>query len=218
MRTEVQILLSRYLLCFSREVVIRITILHHERHQSNFEGRKLGCLELRRQAEVRYYSNPPVCLWCKNTIPLNEGSRVCEVMKKKFYNRSCAASHNNSFSPKRNIKICPVCETRIKNKKCKCDRSHQRIGGKTKGELVEMYGKHIVAVHIRQNARFLIGKSGVDRKCKVCGYDKHINVCHKKAIKDYIDASCVDEINNMQNIALLCPNHHWEMDNGILSL
>lgn len=55
-------------------------------------------------------------------------------------------------------------------------------------------------------------------KCAVCGYDKHVEICHKKAIKDFPDTALLSEINSTDNLIALCPNCHWEFDNKLLSI
>lgn len=48
------------------------------------------------------------------------------------------------------------------------------------------------------------------------GYDKHIEIAHIKAVSDFSDDSLISEINDKNNLVALCPNHHWEFDNGFL--
>ena len=57
-----------------------------------------------------------------------------------------------------------------------------------------------------------------DCKCIVCGYSKHVEVAHIKAVSEFDDNATVDEINNINNLIGLCPNHHWEFDNGLLNI
>lgn len=53
-------------------------------------------------------------------------------------------------------------------------------------------------------------------KCQICGYDKHVEVAHKRAVSSFTDNSTAKEINDPSNLVGLCPNHHWEFDNGLL--
>jgi len=55
-------------------------------------------------------------------------------------------------------------------------------------------------------------------KCEVCGYDKHVEICHIKPIKEFNEQATIKEINDRKNIIGLCPNCHWEFDNGSLTL
>lgn len=54
--------------------------------------------------------------------------------------------------------------------------------------------------------------------CKECGYGLHVQVCHIKPIGDFTNKARISEINAEENLVYLCPNHHWELDNGYLTL
>ena len=56
------------------------------------------------------------------------------------------------------------------------------------------------------------------KACQKCSYDKHVELCHIKPINSFDDSATVGEINDPKNLLVLCPNHHWEFDNGILKL
>lgn len=47
-------------------------------------------------------------------------------------------------------------------------------------------------------------------QCAICGYSKFVN-CH------HIDRWSVSENNDVSNGIVLCPNHHWEADYGIIT-
>ena len=49
-------------------------------------------------------------------------------------------------------------------------------------------------------------------------YNKHIEIAHKKAVSDFDDSATIAEINDINNLIALCPNCHWEFDNGLLKL
>ena len=46
----------------------------------------------------------------------------------------------------------------------------------------------------------------------VCGYDKTYEVAHIKAVSEFSDDALISEINDINNLIALCPNHHWEFD------
>lgn len=71
---------------------------------------------------------------------------------------------------------------------------------------------------IRQYAEKQYKDSGRELKCAVCGYDKHVEIAHIKAVSDFDGSATIAEINSIDNLIALCPNHHWEYDNGILKL
>lgn len=58
----------------------------------------------------------------------------------------------------------------------------------------------------------------IKSSCTVCQYSSHIELAHIKAIREFDIFSKIGDINDESNILVLCPNHHWEFDNGILSI
>jgi predicted restriction endonuclease len=74
------------------------------------------------------------------------------------------------------------------------------------------------SARIRQVARQVYRQSDKPKKCLVCGYDKHYEVCHKVGIADFADDTSIAEINHLDNLVALCPNHHWELDHNHLTL
>jgi len=54
--------------------------------------------------------------------------------------------------------------------------------------------------------------------CTVCGYKIHVELAHIKPLKDFDLKSKLCDINDESNNLALCPNHHWEFDNGLLEL
>lgn len=56
----------------------------------------------------------------------------------------------------------------------------------------------------------------VPHKCVICGYAKHIEVCHIKPVHTFHDNTPPAIINADSNVTFLCPTHHWEFDHGML--
>lgn len=71
---------------------------------------------------------------------------------------------------------------------------------------------------IQKEARKIYFEVNHSPKCAICGYDKHVEVAHIKAVSEFSDDVTIKEINSIDNLIGLCPNHHWEYDNGILEL
>lgn len=93
------------------------------------------------------------------------------------------------------------------------------IEDRTKGDLFTTFKNWQSArSFIRRNSQEKYLKSGRPLKCKVCGYDKHVEIAHIKAVSEFSDETHIGEINSIDNLVALCPNHHWEYDNGILKL
>jgi len=155
-----------------------------------------------------------ICLHCQK-----------ETKNPKFCNQSCAAVYNNTHFPKRQWS-CRQCGSRIRPtpfaKICqtcllKPKRKTIEIDNKT---IADIKAKHTKAKRpwtdiLRGYAR----KRLKDRsQCSNCGYSKHVEVCHIRDITDFPDYSLVSEVNSLENLVLLCPNCHWEFDNGLLEL
>lgn len=70
--------------------------------------------------------------------------------------------------------------------------------------------------NIRIHARKVMKDAKVKKACKVCGYTNYVEVCHIKSIADFSSESLIKEVNDINNLTYLCPNHHWELDNGLL--
>ena len=85
----------------------------------------------------------------------------------------------------------------------------------TKGELFNRYTQWQTARStIQKNAKKIYDLSNKPKQCVVCGYDKYYEVAHIKAVSDFDDNTLITEINNIDNLIALCPNHHWEYDNA----
>ena len=52
--------------------------------------------------------------------------------------------------------------------------------------------------------------------CQVCDYRVHVELAHIDAISSFPLETTLKAINKEENILVLCPNHHWEFDNGKL--
>jgi hypothetical protein len=140
----------------------------------------------------------------------------------KFCSRSCAAKMNNVLAPKRRFSgTCLVCQRLVprRNKYCPehnpyrpLDRS-QPIGAIADGS------DHPACRHarLRQEARRYY-LSACSYRCVRCGYDKHIEVCHKRRLTSFPLDTPISVVNSLDNLVGLCPNCHWEFDHGQLQL
>lgn len=52
-----------------------------------------------------------------------------------------------------------------------------------------------------------------EQKCSKCSYDKHVETCHIRGISDFPEDTLISVVNAPENLILLCPNCHWELDN-----
>ena len=162
--------------------------------------------------------------------------------KNNFCSRSCSASYNNIgiqrnkpielkckrcniiYFHKRFINtriFCNECFNAIKNNEFTNLLSEQikSLTLKHYREKLSVKGKHNswLNVHVRNFNRSW-NKHLLSKPCQVCGYSKHVELCHRKPISSYDENTTLGEINNESNILVLCPNHHWEYDNGDLDI
>ena len=70
----------------------------------------------------------------------------------------------------------------------------------------------------RKQAAKNFEESGKEKKCAICGYDKHIDIAHINAVSEFSEDTLVSEISKASNLIALCPNHHWEYDHGLLDI
>lgn len=159
-----------------------------------------------------YYENPNICKCCSKIIPVGEKQKVREVKRKIFCSHSCSATFNNRL---REIKDKVIKVKEIKPKKEKFDF----ILNLSKKDLINKHGVYYkFRAIIRKHAHYVFNKHHEHQECKVCGYDAHIEVCHIKSVSSFSDETLIKEINSIDNLVGLCPNHHWEFDNGRIEL
>lgn len=160
------------------------------------------------------------CLFCLKEFEGDYRKKFCNhtcagfFNSKKIYSRTYDCEKcNKSFLLKRKAvggfcpkKFCEPCSLEV------------LFENQTKGSL---YGRRknwqSANSTLRKHSRRVYTTSGQPQKCKICGYDKHIEISHIKSVKDYPDDAKVLEINSINNLVGLCPNHHWEFDNGRLN-
>ncbi|MFB2768481.1 HNH endonuclease [Pelatocladus sp. BLCC-F211] len=137
-----------------------------------------------------------------------------------FCSRSCAASYNNQKHPKKTKKLrfCKHCGLEIIGRRTTCDSCNPFYVDWSSLTLADIKAKALYqhSARVRQIARNIYRQSDKPKKCAVCGYDKHYEVCHVKPIKDFSHNTPISQINDIDNLVALCPNHHWEFDNGLL--
>lgn len=157
------------------------------------------------------------CLYCGDKYESKNS-------KKSFCSQSCAVKFDEFIEPK-NIKHkkCKDCSAKIVSSRTFCDDCFDRAADVRKrvdiaiGKFKELFPyplwRRKVSNQGHKTAKL------IPNECKYCGYDKHVEVCHIKPIQDFPDdAMYIAEINAPENLIKLCPNHHWELDYGDLSL
>lgn len=154
---------------------------------------------------------------------LNCQKYFCSKQKRsKYCSRSCAATQNGrKFPHRKKTKKCFLCVALIFSNRKYCKQCYERtflISNKRTIQDLKAKRKHQTNSQIREQARQKYRASDKPKHCIICGYSLHYEVCHIKAIKDYPLSTIISEVNNLNNLIALCPNHHWEFDNGKLLL
>ena len=101
-----------------------------------------------------------------------------------------------------------------------CDECNANIKDWTKityGELKEKRNYQVNS-RIRELARVYYYQDNPHPVCANCGYSKHVELHHIKGISTFSDDTPISVINNYNNLIPLCPNCHWEADNGLLDI
>lgn len=137
----------------------------------------------------------------------------------KFCSRSCSAVFTNKAIPKRKrIVYRCVCGKELAKKRIhQCRSCKDRVDNSV--SLAEMIYTdcHKSSAFALVRARARKGFKG-KKVCAYCGYDKHVEIAHIKALADFDLQTPVSVVNADSNLISLCPNHHWEFDNGRLIL
>jgi hypothetical protein len=103
--------------------------------------------------------------------------------------------------------------------KCKNNELWEKRANRTIGDAkMDKTASRCTYAQIRKHARDTLKKLDVEKKCKICGYNKFVDVAHIVPIKDFSDNTLLMEVNHKDNLLYLCPNHHKEFDNGLLNL
>ena len=146
------------------------------------------------------------CLYCNK-----------ETNNPKFCSRNCAASFNNKI-PKRIKKLnyCLICNKEIITRRkycleCNPTKTNFPVDMTLKDAIYTKHHKSSAFALVRNRARAIMLNE--PQICTKCGYNKHVEVCHIKPIKDFSENTLLSVINNKSNLILLCPNCHWEFDN-----
>lgn len=185
-----------------------------------FEPTAKGRLDYLFEYDKYYYMK---CITCQDELKRRD--------QKKFCSRSCAAKHNNTAFPKRIAELIkcksPVCDQMIKKGKstahcsnCISLKRHLRGNDRSEATIEEMVTRLGSNRYdqIRTHAHTLFKSQRANPLCQCCGYNKHIELCHIHPIASFSKDTKLKVVNARENILFLCPNCHWEYDNGMISL
>lgn len=169
------------------------------------------------------------CLGCEKNF-LKDPSEA-KRHPRHFCSRSCAARINNQGKRRHPPRNCRKCQkTYITTKQhrslgyceeCKAtfftteQAKQMTIKEYTERDSVKNKHPSWRSAHIRNFNRSW-NQDLAKLPCQVCSYTTHVELAHIKAISDFSETATLGEINSPDNIYVLCPNHHWEFDNGKL--
>ena len=160
-----------------------------------------------------YYENPKICKNCGKVIEVKKNEKPRHIRKKTFCDSSCSATYNNKVRELKRKKI--VVEVIKKEKKEK----FEFLLDMTKKELYEKHGVYYkFRAVVRKHAHYVFNKHTTNKECLICGYSNHVEVCHIKSVSSFDEDGVMRDINSIDNLVGLCPNHHWEFDNGKIDI
>ncbi len=145
-----------------------------------------------------------------------------ETNNPQFCSRSCAAKRNNVLAPKRRPEgKCFACGSPVpkRNKYCPSHQPNQPMDCSRPISAVADETDHPACrfARLRHHARRQYFAM-MPKRCVRCGYDKHVEVCHRRALTSYPLDTPICVVNHPTNLIGLCPNCHWEFDHGLLQL
>lgn len=144
-----------------------------------------------------------------------------ETKNPKYCSKSCSAIESNTRFPKRTkiTRYCKVCGKildpyLVTNRAYLCPAHNMNVVDWSKVTYASITAKRSYQIHsrIRDLARSNLKRLKMLDKCQICGYTKHVEVHHKKAINSFPPTAFISEINSLDNLMVLCPNCHWEYD------
>lgn len=149
---------------------------------------------------------------------------VCGKQTKnpKYCSQSCAAIINNVLFPKNPRRKCLRCQIPTRSsthycRKCFTLNKIEKYGEHTINDFSSTYARHKyqkVRNHAHRVAKFYNIKKG----CPFCNYKNHVQLCHIKDIRKFDKNTKLNVVNDPKNLIFLCPNHHWDLDHGMLKL
>lgn len=148
-----------------------------------------------------------------------------ETNNPKFCCKSCSATYTNKETPKRKTKRkCIVCGAFVsthRNARCDIHTQEYKESIEFKNKTLREYQNRDsvkdkppswINSHVRNFARSWL-KHLTKLPCAKCGYDKHVELAHIKAVSEFDLDAKLGDIHSESNVIQLCPNCHWEFDN-----
>ena len=156
--------------------------------------------------------NPKLCLECKSPIFAREGKSPRDEKRRKFCNSSCSAFYNGKATAEMRAKPreCADCRGVYRHSSTYRKRVCRKCFQFRQEAILPKMKSEVPISGLRSHAKKLTLQRV--QSCSSCGYSKHVEACHIKAVRNFPPTATVGEINAPSNLILLCPNCHWELD------
>ena len=141
----------------------------------------------------------------------------------------CSLSHaskvtqkNRTDKIKKSIAFHCKCGNKMDRKSARCRSCHFKHkygnlhGDRTMQEEWDRVGRIQMHTNVREHARAIFRKSGKPKVCQECGYSKFVQICHIKPVGSFDKNTLIEVVNDISNLIALCPNHHWELEHGLI--
>jgi hypothetical protein len=178
----------------------------------------IGKINIKKREPLKNIS----CKHCKKEFMPNWG-------KQEYCSVGCANKDNPRRKKTKKCKICQSlilsCNTYCKN--CIKERNerlsnmslssfikekNEKLSNTQLSSFIEKRNDANRFRQIREQARKIMKNE--PQVCANCGYSNHVEVAHKKDIKSFLPTALVKDVNDKNNLILLCPNCHWDFDHN----
>ena len=145
-----------------------------------------------------------------------------EISPKEHFNKGLSLKEKKSY-----YNECPICgrkkyHTSEVCSKCRKEIKRNNIKEQTLGHYID--GQKYLATKcndIRKDAKRTLEESDREKVCEYCRnheFDEILEVHHKKGILEFDSSAKIKEINSLENLVWLCPNHHRMLEMGLIEL
>lgn len=207
-------------------------------HNESLKKTKTNTFYCSRACLDKHHSNSQKfkCKTCEKEVKKSSSVIRRNKTGNFFCNQKCSSAHNNK-GVIRNPKKTRVCN--------RCDKEYQTISSGEDIHTSKLICRECASINIdyksmakgeyektlsetaKKNAslnthiRAFNNSWNKDLKslpCQKCSYHKHVELAHIKAVRLFTKNDLLSDINSSDNLLALCPNCHWEFDNGHLKL
>lgn len=182
------------------------------------------------KSKQAYLANPKLCKECNDPIPYSRYGTAATMLK-SFCNRSCSATYNDRVYHRRSPKVIRKCQgcggdivgvyrdrhnfrgSYYKPWHPECYKNRTELANSR--SISSINDKTLITCMSRNLMKKVYANSFY---CWVCSYSTIVEVCHIKAVGSFSPDTSVGVVNAIDNLLLLCPNHHKELDRGMMKV